>query len=236
MRLSGYSTGAVALSDFRKALELLATTSANAVELSALRSDELAPLIAALESLDLSKYSHVSVHAPSKFDAADESRIVDALMHVAKREWFVVAHPDSFHDISKWAVLGEWLCIENMDKRKPIGRTASELADVFASLPKARMCFDIAHARQCDGSMTEAYRILQAFAGKIVQVHISEVDTDSRHTRMSNAAAEDYCDVAAFIPANAAAIVESQVCAGELEAELIRSRQVLASSFENCAF
>jgi len=72
-----------------------------------------------------------------------------------------------------------------MDRRKPIGRTASELQELFNLLPEALLCFDIGHARQCDASMTEAFLILSRFAKKLVQVHISEVNSASQHDAIS---------------------------------------------------
>lgn len=63
----GFSTGAIALDDFRRALNSLATYRTQAIELSALRLKELRPLIEALPELDLAKYTYISVHVPSSF-------------------------------------------------------------------------------------------------------------------------------------------------------------------------
>ena len=46
-----------------------------AVELSALRENELVPLLNDLDSLDLHQFSSVSIHAPSEFSAAQEPTI-----------------------------------------------------------------------------------------------------------------------------------------------------------------
>src|SRR5580692_10690094 len=55
MKYIGFSTGALARGDFRRALQMLSGKKANAVELSALRQHELAPLVQQLEQLDLSR-------------------------------------------------------------------------------------------------------------------------------------------------------------------------------------
>ena len=60
-----------------------------------------------------------------------------------------------------WARFGALLCIENMDKPKPIGQPAAELVRIFHVLPRASLCFDIGHARQVDTTMSEATAILQ---------------------------------------------------------------------------
>ena len=69
MRPIGFSTGALALSNFRLALEELQGQPVNAVELSALRYPELQPLLDALGSLNLAPYNYKSIHAPSSFSA-----------------------------------------------------------------------------------------------------------------------------------------------------------------------
>jgi hypothetical protein len=229
MSPSGFSTGALARGDFYAALQTLEGSSADAVELSAIRLSELRPLIEALASLDLRKYKYVSVHAPSSFSATEEVEIIGLLVQASLRGWYVIVHPDSMHEVERWAVLGSWLCLENMDKRKPVGRTAEELRGYFARLPLAGLCFDIAHARQVDSSMIEAYRLIRAFYKRIRQVHISEVSTSSRHARISAAAASDFREVAVFLPPEAALIVEAPVLTEELESELAASRAAVSS-------
>jgi hypothetical protein len=65
MSLFGFSTGALALGDFRRALRLLQSVDADAVELSALRETELPDLMQAAGDLDLGQFQYVAVHAPS---------------------------------------------------------------------------------------------------------------------------------------------------------------------------
>ncbi|MDX1981230.1 MAG: hypothetical protein SFV51_13245 [Bryobacteraceae bacterium] len=54
-----------------------------------------------------------------------------------------------------WRRFGSLLCVENMDKRKAIGRTARELNLILQQLPEASFCFDIGHLRQAGPTMTE---------------------------------------------------------------------------------
>ena len=67
MRRIGFSTGALARGDFRSALAILHRYRVDVVELSALRIGELAPLAHAISDLDLSAFTFVSIHAPSRF-------------------------------------------------------------------------------------------------------------------------------------------------------------------------
>jgi hypothetical protein len=101
-----------------------------------------------------------------------------------------------------------------------MGRTALELKMVFDQLPDALMCFDIAHARQCDTSMTEAFRILRDHGHRIREVHISEVNTSSKHDRMSPTAVLAYQEVADLISPDVPVILETPVDERQMLEEL----------------
>lgn len=223
----GYSTGALARSDVDRALRLLAFRGTGAVELSALRVHELAPLLNLLSGLFLDGYRHLSVHAPSAFTAADEADVARSLLPVARRGWRVILHPDALHDSRHWRPFGDRLCIENMDVRKPVGRTVPELRPVFERLPRASFCLDVAHARQCDPSMRLAAQLLDAFGDRLAEVHVSELDAHSRHVRLTRAGIRDVRRVAGLIPSHVPAIIEAPVLPHEIDAELAASLRAL---------
>jgi hypothetical protein len=227
MEMIGYSTGSLARSDVRRALRLLESRDTGALELSALRVHELAPLLDLLSDLFLDGYHHLSVHAPSAFTAAQEPAIAKALLPVARRGWLVILHPDTIHDHGLWAPFGDRLCIENMDRRKPVGRTVDELRPVFARLPDASFCLDVAHARQCDPSMAEASRMLDTFRERLAEVHVSELDAQSRHVRLSPAGVWAYQKLAGLIPLEIPVIIEAPVRPDEIDAELQASLEAL---------
>ncbi|MBS9477314.1 hypothetical protein [Ancylobacter radicis] len=232
MSVIGFSTGAIALDDFETALRLLAPTRANAVELSALRAAELPALLAALP-LKFSelqrRYKYISFHAPTNFD--DERGLVQQLKVIANMGLNIVVHPDTMHDFAAWRLLGARLCIENMDSRKPTGRTADELAPFFDLLPEAQLCFDVAHARQVDSSMTEAVRILRRYAGRLAQVHISEVNSKGRHFTMSFAAKLAYAPFAAQL-SRIPVIIEAMVKRDEIGSEIVATEGILTAGTE----
>jgi|SRR5579862_1745518 len=232
MQPLGFSTGALALSDFRKALGILETHPVQAVELSAIRKHELIPLLRALEDLDLSSFRYVSVHAPSDFSPQDEARIFRALYEIRHRGWPIVVHPDTLRDVSLWNQLGALLCIENMDKRKPAGRTVRELDLLFDKFPDASFCFDIGHARQVDTSMTEAYRMLKHFSSRLRQVHISEVNTQNKHDRLSFVSIRGFQEVTHLIPPSTPVIIESIVPEDQIGAEICRVQRALHGPVE----
>jgi hypothetical protein len=216
----GFSTGSVARSDVRAALRLVADHHTHAIELSALRVAELEPLIRAIPTLPLPGYEHVSVHAPSEFGRHEERAIARSLLPLLERGWQVVVHPDTLHDLGVWAEFGSLLCVENMDVRKRVGRTAAELRPLFNRLPDASFCLDLAHAGQCDPSMSETVRMLHDFGERLTQVHVSELDERSRHVRLSESGAAAFEQVAPLIPDHVAVIIESPVDALEMHDEL----------------
>jgi hypothetical protein len=220
MRNIGFSTGALARGDFRAALHMLAGKNASAVELSALRQEELAPLVGELDHLDLGDFEYISFHAPSAMEPAFEAGALRLLEQVALRGWPIIVHPDAMYRRQEWARLGDRLCIENMDKRKPIGQTARDLADIFEDLPHASFCFDIGHARQVDPTMSEASAILHCFRAKVQQLHVSEVNTQSKHDPLSLESILAFQRVSHLVPADAPIILESRVEESEIDEEI----------------
>jgi hypothetical protein len=217
VRAVGFSTGALAPGDVPRALALLAALHASrgsggrprAVELSALRLGELSPLLAALPGLDLAGFAHVSIHAPSRFDRAVEARVAEQLAALVPAGFPVVLHPDAIHDFAVWRPLGRRLAIENMDRRKPLGRTALELGRVFDRLPEASFCFDVGHAHQVDRTMNDAYFLLRELGVRLTQVHVSEVTTRGRHDPISRSAVAAFRKVAAWVPEEVPILVEA---------------------------
>jgi hypothetical protein len=227
MRAYGFSTGALALGDFARALEYLTTVRTDAIELSALRPRELVPLVDFARTADLNRYSFVSVHAPTGYASWEEPGITRHLAGFVERGWPIVVHPDAICRPAHWHHFGDLLYIENMDKRKPLGRSAAELRKVFVEFPNSGLCFDIAHARQFDSSMTEAFKILLEHGDRIQQVHISEVNTSSKHDRLSPTAIQAYRGVASLIPIHAPVILETPAQGDQIAEQLALAADAL---------
>jgi hypothetical protein len=231
METIGFSTGSLALGDVNSALNLLERHRTGCIELSALRVHELTPLLRCLPDLSLLHYRSISIHAPSAFTPGQERRIAADLLAVTRaRGWLVVVHPDAIYDVSVWAPFGDRLAIENMDCRKRVGRTVEELEPVFACLPQASFCFDVAHARQVDPSMMEAVRMLEVFGERLAEIHLSELDAGSRHVRLSQTAVRACLKVASLIPLAVPVIVEAPVAPHEIEDELLASLHAMGRS------
>jgi hypothetical protein len=226
MRAVGYSTGALAPGDVPRAIALLAGR-ARAVELSALRLGELGPLLAALPALDLSAFDYVSVHAPSRFTPEEEGPLAEALQAFVPLGYPVVLHPDTIHDFAPWRPLGRILCIENMDRRKALGRTALELGRIFDRLPEASFCFDVGHAHQVDRTMSDAFFLLRELGARLSQVHVSEVSTRGRHEPLSRPAVSAFRKVAAWVPPEVPILVEAPAGEGGIDAQMALAARAL---------
>ena len=233
MRLIGFSTGAIAKGDFERALKAMAPSELPAVELSALRLNELPRLAEVAEHLDLASYRYVSVHAPSRFGLDDEQTVVRLLKRLVIRGWPIVVHPDVICADALWLPFGSNLVLENLDRRNSVGRTADEIQLLFRRFPNARFCFDVGHARQVDPTMNEAHLILQQNRTRLCQIHISEVNFFSRHDPLSFAAVEATRRVAHLIPEKVPIILETLIDQGQstIQTEIQRAERALTPIF-----
>ena len=122
----------------------------------------------------------------------------------------IVLHAEAIHDASHWRQLGEKVLVENADGRKRTGRTTVELAAVLDGLPDARVCLDLAHVYQVDPTMR---RMLKAFAGRVGQVHLSQLDHACAHRPLMLGIVHELRQVARLVP-DTMVILES--CVDEL--------------------
>ncbi|MEX2389184.1 MAG: hypothetical protein WD534_15005 [Phycisphaeraceae bacterium] len=227
MRPIGFSSGALAYSDFRRAVQVARQHNLPALELSALRDHEVGPLLDALPDLNLEGIAHLSFHAPSRLTEWSETDLVSHVLEHVPQAWPVVVHPDVIENHQVWKPLGNRLCIENMDQRKECGRTAEELRPFFANLPDATFCLDLAHAHQIDPTMSVATDLLRAYGDRLKQVHCSELRDDSSHGPMSFRTLYAYRRIADLLPVDCPVIIEAVVAPEEVTSELDITRLAL---------
>jgi len=226
----GFSTGSIALGDFAKAVADLNKKKGNVIELSALREEELLPLLSALPSLDLRKFEYISIHAPSKLKSLSEKELVGYLKQIVEFNWPIVVHPDIITNFKLWRSLGANLCLENMDKRKEIGRTTYDMEILFNELPDALFCFDIAHVRQVDPTMMEGIMMAQKFKSKLLQLHVSEVNTESKHQPLTFESILAFNTLAQYIPKNVPIVLESPVTFDKIDYEIEKTAYIFDNS------
>jgi len=232
MRPIGFSTGALAKGDFRTGIQLQRHHhSLCAIELSALRENELPLLAEAATQLDLAQFSYVSVHAPSKLSTVSERTAFDELSRFPL-SWPIIVHPELIRTPSLWRTLGSRLCLENMDNRKTTGRTVAEMRELFAALPEAEFCLDLGHARQIDPTMATALRLAKEFRSRLRQLHVSEVGRGGQHLPLSALAIYAYQLVAPLIPRNCAVIIESVIDSNAIESEARKASALFAADRE----
>jgi len=227
MRYFGFSTGAIAKDNVAEAMRILRDTTASAVEVSALRLRELTKAAHHLLSAPVDRFSYISFHAPSSFAPSEEGQVLAQLAVIAERGWPIVVHPDVIFTPTKWQQLGHLLLIENMDQRKPFGRTAEELSAIFSVLSNAGLCFDFGHARQIDPTMTEAFRIVNQHGRRLKQIHLSDVDSESKHHPLNIPAVKAFFRIAPLIERNVAIILEAVVSEGQQLADQLHMAQFL---------
>lgn len=152
-----------------------------AIELSALAEEELDELAGYLKGRPQLPFRYLAIHGPSKGRVLPEPALVAMLDELSALVAGVVMHPDTIEDPAPYRALGRKLVLENMDSRKDTGRSVEELKPLFAELPKAGFCFDIAHAWSIDASMSAGGELLDAFRSRLRHLHVSSLSHELHH-------------------------------------------------------
>jgi hypothetical protein len=158
-----------------------------AVELSALSETELPSLMTFVEEAPALPFLFVSVHGPTKDREMAEDELVEMMSRLVGRVDAIVMHPDVMREPGHFRELGSTLAIENMDSRKATGQTAAHLAEYFAELPEAGLCFDVPHAASVDPTLTVAHDLLDVHRHRLRHVHLSSLDERCHHRSLTAA-------------------------------------------------
>ena len=208
---------------------MMQRTPCAAVEFSALQQEDLIPLLESLETLDLTGFEYISIHLPSQFELDWETLAWGHLLEESWRDWPVVVQPETLFDLSLWREFGPLLCIDNMDRRKPLGRMAAELRAIFDQLPQATFCFDLGRARQSDPTMAGAHLVLREFGPKLCQLRLSEPNSQGKCDPLSATSIRAFQEVAHLVPEDVPLILETPVAEDRIEAEIAKVRSALPS-------
>jgi hypothetical protein len=190
---TGYMVGA--RGDWPRLVAAAETCSLDVVELSALSAEELPGLLRFLSEAGTLPFGHVSVHGPSKGWDGTPAALATALAAIPAFVDGIVLHPETLGEVEPFADLGARLRLENMDTRKRDARDVAELARYFEALPQARLCFDVAHAQLHDPSLALAHELLDAFAERLAEVHVSSIEPSGEHVPLRAADAEAFLPV-----------------------------------------
>jgi endonuclease IV len=127
----------------------------------------------------LAGFARVSLHAPIVVRTS-----VEAVVHELGRlsgEPDLVLHPDVYAHEPSVGRLGRRLVFENMDVQQAFGRTVTDLQSVFEQHPEAGFCLDVAHVWTNDPSLRLGHDLIDAFGGRLRQLHVSGIEPDGTH-------------------------------------------------------
>jgi hypothetical protein len=180
--LLGASTGFMSSvrGDWPQSIARALAISDAAVELSALSGPELAPLVNFLRGRNGTPlpFGYVSVHGPSKGWPSSINELAAQLQDLPDQVESVILHPDTIDDCGPLKDLGSLVVLENLDHRPSTGRDVAEMMPWFEALPDAGFCFDIAHVTALEGGLELGHSLLDAFGGRLRQVHLSSFVRD----------------------------------------------------------
>jgi hypothetical protein len=150
------------------------------LELTAIVEPLLATLAAFLSEHGsvLDEFERVSLHAPIRVASAAATCETIVKLPFAGD---VIFHPDAWGEEHALDALGARVVFENMDVAKPFGRSVEDLQRVFADHPEAGFCLDVAHVWTNDRSLQLGHDLIDAFGGRLRQVHVSGIHPDGTH-------------------------------------------------------
>lgn len=119
-------------------------------------------------------FADASIHLPSRPDTPEDEALAVARAAADFGYERLILHPYVVRDPARWRWLGSRLVLENMDFRSPGFMTAADMETVFAAVPEASFCLDLAHTH--GWCADEADRLLDRHACRLVAVHYSEID------------------------------------------------------------
>jgi len=180
--LLGFSTGCLykTRKSILEIIKLIADIGCNAIELAFLDIDELNTLDDLIKGT-FRAFEYVSFHAPALDFIYQDEKVTKDLLDKIQRAYnnfnleIVVIHPDR---IASWEVFNNFSispAIENMDNRKPVGKTVRSLQDLFNRY-EMDMVLDLMHCYTNDKSMNLARELSVNFKDKIKEIHLSGFD------------------------------------------------------------
>ncbi|HEV7641554.1 MAG TPA: hypothetical protein VGO39_11865 [Gaiellaceae bacterium] len=150
------------------------------LELSAIFEPMLPSLSAFLDEHRplLDDFDRVSLHAPVR---SETPAATIGTLETLSLDVDVIFHPDNWGDEPSVDRLGVHVVFENMDIAKQFGRSVADLERVFTAHPDAGFCLDVAHVWTNDPSLQLGHDLLDAFAGRLRQLHVSGIEPDGTH-------------------------------------------------------
>lgn len=190
---AGFSTGCLYKTNLPliDRIKLFYSAGADAIELS---FSSLPELIAfRLEPYlvsSLSKFSHVSVHAPWYMCYGTDYYTIISLRKLSEiyneiHPSGIVIHPDTIEEYSRLRDFGLPFLFENMDPRKDFGKFPSD----FETLKKEHnygFVLDIFHTYENDQSLADSKKFIEVMENRLSHLHVSGINGNLRHAPSYN--------------------------------------------------
>jgi hypothetical protein len=158
-------------------IKLFQDIGCNAIEITCISMDELTG-IKDLDERFTSGFSHVSLHAPCRdirYGNDGHTEKVFAMIREAHQRFTfdnIVLHPDV---VDRWDIIqaqGLPFAVENSDHRKPFGRTAADLREIFRFYDLG-FVLDMNHCFVNDHTLRLAEDLIAEFGERIREIHLS---------------------------------------------------------------
>jgi len=176
----GFSTGCLYRSDWslENKVGFLERVGQDNLELNFLRPDgllQLDPSEKLIERVNL--FKRVSIHAPSKVlygNNLETQRILEKLFQLFTRISVdsIVVHPSNVDDFSALERSGMPFIIENLGGRKNKWSEPGEFGKLARDYPFG-FILDTQHVFEVDPTMQLGFELIDSFAGRLKQMHVS---------------------------------------------------------------
>ena len=185
--LLGFSTGVLYRQmTTKQALKVMQKLECRVVEIGLVRKDYIDQgWLSELKGKDLKSFQYVSLHAP-RLDYGDNDETKDLFkqinnLHAQRPLDLVVFHPDDVKDIEVFDNVLFPVGFENMDSTKFYGRTTQDIEKLLSHNSSFRLILDVNHIKDNDPSMKLADDFYDKFGDKIVEYHLSGINSNNPH-------------------------------------------------------
>lgn len=177
----GYSTGVFFAYNIPllQKVELIYKTQSDAIELGFTKKERLKGSFDTKLYHLVKKFKYRSIHAPVidiRYPSKDSKWIIEKVLTLAENinANTVLFHPDLIDDFV-WLnkQFGNLLAFENMDRRKPYGKSVKDMKEVFNKSPKAKWVFDVNHLYTINKTMSKTTVYYESLKDRLCHYHLS---------------------------------------------------------------
>ncbi|MBU0598642.1 hypothetical protein KKF61_06685 [Patescibacteria group bacterium] len=222
--LFGFSTGVLHKeTDAKHALYIMKQLGCQAVELGFIRKSRIDDgWLESIEAKDLVGFKYVSFHAPKMYYKNNEEthEILNLIENFYKKVYpldMVVFHPDNVIELEVFNNLPFPVGFENMDNRKPFGKTSSDLLKLLKKNSKFHFILDVNHLKTNNQDMPQLDEFYNKLGTRLAHYHVSGLTSKLTHAPLYLTKQLDL--LAAVRDTSKPIICESLLTSGNIEKE-----------------